>query len=59
MTLSQQWSGGVRTRHGMHIHNFPNCFMMSMPCSPAIEGVPPTTLLFLPPLRTMTRCSAR
>ncbi len=29
-TLSQRWSEGVRTLHGIHIHGFPNCFMMSI-----------------------------
>jgi cyclohexanone monooxygenase len=30
MTLTRKWSDGVRTLHGMHIHDFPNCFMMSV-----------------------------
>jgi cyclohexanone monooxygenase len=30
MTLSQKWRDGVTTLHGMHIHGFPNCFMMSI-----------------------------
>ena len=30
LTLSQKWGDGVRTLHGMHIHGFPNCFMMSI-----------------------------
>jgi cyclohexanone monooxygenase len=29
-TLSEKWSDGVRTLHGIHIHGFPNCFMMSI-----------------------------
>jgi cation diffusion facilitator CzcD-associated flavoprotein CzcO len=29
ITLSDWWSKGVRSLHGMHIHHFPNCFMMS------------------------------
>jgi cyclohexanone monooxygenase len=29
--LSEKWSGGVRTMHGMHVHGFPNCFIMSNP----------------------------
>jgi cyclohexanone monooxygenase len=29
-TLSQRWSEGVRTLHGIHIHGLPNCFMMSI-----------------------------
>jgi len=28
ITLSDKWSGGVRTMHGMHSHGFPNCFIM-------------------------------
>jgi cyclohexanone monooxygenase len=28
VTLSQKWSNGVRTMHGMHSHGFPNCFIM-------------------------------
>jgi cyclohexanone monooxygenase len=28
-TLSQHWSAGVRTLHGMHSRGFPNCFIMS------------------------------
>ncbi len=30
LTLSQKWGDGVRTLHGMQIHGFPNCFMMSI-----------------------------
>ena len=30
LTLSEKWADGVRTLHGMHIHGFPNCFMMSV-----------------------------
>ena len=29
MSLTEWWSEGVRTLHGMHIHGFPNCFLMS------------------------------
>ena len=29
-TLDEAWSSGVRTMHGMHIHGFPNLFMMSI-----------------------------
>jgi len=29
-TLTDRWKDGVRTLHGMHIHGFPNCFMMSI-----------------------------
>ncbi|HEX2484659.1 MAG TPA: monooxygenase, partial [Myxococcota bacterium] len=28
VTLSEHWSRGVRTLHGMHVHGFPNCFIM-------------------------------
>jgi len=28
-TLSEKWADGVRTLHGMHVHGFPNCFIMS------------------------------
>jgi cyclohexanone monooxygenase len=27
--LSERWSGGARTLHGMHVHGFPNCFLMN------------------------------
>jgi cation diffusion facilitator CzcD-associated flavoprotein CzcO len=30
VTLTEKWGDGVRTLHGMHIHGFPNCFMMSI-----------------------------
>ncbi len=30
VTLTQKWSDGVTTLHGIHIHGFPNCFMMSI-----------------------------
>ena len=30
LTLSEKWQDGVRTLHGLHIHGFPNCFMMSI-----------------------------
>jgi cation diffusion facilitator CzcD-associated flavoprotein CzcO len=29
-TLTQAWGDGVRSLHGMHIHGFPNCFMLSI-----------------------------
>jgi cyclohexanone monooxygenase len=29
-TLTAKWRDGVRTLHGIHIHEFPNCFMMSI-----------------------------
>jgi hypothetical protein len=28
--LTEKWRDGVRTLHGIHIHGFPNCFMMSI-----------------------------
>jgi len=30
LTLSERWKDGVRTLHGLHIHGFPNCFMLSI-----------------------------
>ncbi len=27
-TLSQYWADGMRTKHGMHVHNFPNAFLV-------------------------------
>ncbi|MGH0029049.1 MAG: monooxygenase, partial [Myxococcota bacterium] len=30
-SLSEKWSGGIRTLHGMNVHGFPNCFIMSNP----------------------------
>jgi cation diffusion facilitator CzcD-associated flavoprotein CzcO len=29
-TLTEKWRDGVRTLHGLHIHGFPNCFMLSI-----------------------------
>jgi len=29
-SLTDTWSEGVRTLHGMHVHGFPNCFLMNM-----------------------------
>jgi cyclohexanone monooxygenase len=28
-SLTEAWSAGVRTMHGMHVHGFPNCFVMN------------------------------
>jgi len=28
--LTEKWKDGIRTMHGIHIHGFPNCFMMSI-----------------------------
>jgi cyclohexanone monooxygenase len=30
-SLTDTWSEGIRTLHGMHVHGFPNCFLMSNP----------------------------
>ena len=30
LSLSEKWKNGITTLHGMHIHGFPNCFMMSI-----------------------------
>ncbi len=30
-SLEDRWADGVRTLHGMHVHGFPNCFIMSNP----------------------------
>jgi len=27
-TLTEHWANGARTFHGMHVHGFPNCFML-------------------------------
>ena len=29
--LTEKWEEGIRTFHGMHVHGFPNCFIMSNP----------------------------
>ncbi len=29
LSLSDKWADGIRTLHGMHMHGFPNCFLMS------------------------------
>lgn len=29
-TLTQHWENGARTLHGIHMHGFPNCFMMGI-----------------------------
>ena len=28
VTLSKYWADGMRTKHGMHVHNFPNAFLV-------------------------------
>jgi cyclohexanone monooxygenase len=28
VSLTDAWGRGVRTLHGMHVHGFPNCFIM-------------------------------
>ena len=30
-SLSEKWADGIRTLHGMHVHGFPNCYIMSNP----------------------------
>ena len=30
MTLTEKWSDGITTFHGLHIRGFPNCFVMSV-----------------------------
>jgi cyclohexanone monooxygenase len=30
-SLTDAWADGVRTMHGMHVHGFPNCYIMSNP----------------------------
>ena len=30
LTLTDKWSDGVRTFHGLHVHGFPNCFVLSI-----------------------------
>jgi cyclohexanone monooxygenase len=32
-SLEQKWAGGIKSLHGMHVHGFPNCFIMSNPQS--------------------------
>ena len=29
-TLTEHWSGGARTLHGIHMHGFPNCYLMGI-----------------------------
>jgi cyclohexanone monooxygenase len=31
LSLTEKWADGIRTLHGMHVHDFPNCFIMSNP----------------------------
>jgi len=30
LTLTEKWVDGVRTYHGLHVHGFPNCFILSI-----------------------------
>jgi cyclohexanone monooxygenase len=30
-SLTDAWADGIRTLHGMHVHGFPNCYVMSNP----------------------------
>jgi cation diffusion facilitator CzcD-associated flavoprotein CzcO len=29
-TLTEKWADGIRTYHGLHVHGFPNCFILSI-----------------------------
>jgi cyclohexanone monooxygenase len=29
VTLTEKWADGVETLHGMHVHGFPNCFVIT------------------------------
>jgi cyclohexanone monooxygenase len=37
LSLTQKWSGGMATLHGMHSHGFPNCFVVG----PGQSGMSP------------------
>ncbi len=39
-TLSQHWSEGMRTLHGLHSHGFPNCFFMGFTQTAITVNVP-------------------
>jgi|JI10StandDraft_1071094.scaffolds.fasta_scaffold44725_2 cation diffusion facilitator CzcD-associated flavoprotein CzcO len=30
LTLSEKWRNGYRTFHGLHLHGFPNCYVLSL-----------------------------
>ena len=31
LKLSEYWAGGMRTKHGIHVHGFPNAFLVQLP----------------------------
>ncbi len=31
LKLSEYWAGGMRTKHGIHVHGFPNVFLVQLP----------------------------
>jgi cyclohexanone monooxygenase len=39
-TLSEHWSEGMRTLHGLHSHGFPNCFFMGFTQTAITVNVP-------------------
>ena len=39
-TLSQHWSDGMRTLHGMTVHGFPNCFFVGRSQSATTVNLP-------------------
>ena len=39
-TLSQHWSGGLRTLHGLTVHGFPNCFFLGFTQTAITISVP-------------------
>ncbi len=39
-TLSQHWSEGLRTLHGLHSHGFPNCFFLGFTQTAVTVNVP-------------------
>jgi cyclohexanone monooxygenase len=39
-TLSQHWSEGMRTLHGLHAHGFPNCFFLGFTQTAVTVNVP-------------------
>ncbi len=41
-SLSDHWSGGMRTLHGMQTHGFPNCFFMGFTQGAVTVSVPQT-----------------
>src|SRR5579871_1379155 len=41
LSLSEKWSGGVSTLHGMHVRGFPNCLLVSNSQSGFTANFPP------------------